>query len=347
MSDDSADTERTREHLGSSTALDVAKAAKVSRIMVSRAFNPEASVRPDKRQHILDVAASLGYHPDMAARAMVTRRSNLVAVVVSTLANPWEAQEIDALTAVLQEDGLAVMVFRMEHKSRLQFNFAHIRAYRPAAVIAYMDDLKPHQLRRAFGNSPAIYPVYGAHAPTDHDEHMVDRLHVEQHEGIANAVRLLAGTGRKRLLYVRGEGAASDLDRVDALEEALAEHSIVFEAAIDGNFDYATTRAAVINYWRREGQPDAIFAANDTSAFGAIDALRYDLGVSVPQQCAVVGFDNIREAAWQAYNLTTIGVDLRERVQALRRMVAARVSEPRARSMVETIRARLVVRGTA
>jgi len=347
LSEDGVEAERTREQGAGPTALDVARAARVSRIMVSRAFNPEASVRADKRQHILDVAAGLGYHPDMAARAMVTRRSNLVAVVVSTLANPWEAQEIDALTAVLQEDGLAVLVFRMEHKSRFQFNFAHIRAYRPAAVIAYMDDLKPQQLRRAFGNSPAIYPVYGIHPPHEHDEHMVDRLHVEQHEGIANAVRLLAGTGRKRLLYVRGEGAASDIDRMMALEEALAEYRIDFEGAIEGNFDYATTRAAVNNYWRRERQPDAIFAANDTSAFGAIDALRFDLGVSVPQQCAVIGFDNIREAAWQAYNLTTIGVDLQERVQALRRIVAARAADSQARSMVETIRARLVVRGTA
>jgi len=328
------------------TALDVARAAKVSRIMVSRAFNPEASVRADKRQHILDVAAALGYHPDMAARAMVTRRSNLVALVVSTLANPWEAQEIDALTATLQEDGLAVLVFRIEHHGRMPLNFAHIRAYRPMAVIAYMDDLKPHQLRRAFGNSPAIYPVYGPTPPTDLDEHMVDRLHVEQHEGIANAVRLLAGTGRKRLLYVRGEGAASDLDRMAALEEALAAHSIAFEGAIDGNFDYATTRAALNNYWRGDRLPDAIFAANDTSAFGAIDALRHDLGVRVPQDCAVIGFDNIREAAWQAYDLTTIGVDLHERVQALRRMVAARAASPQGRSMVETIRARLVVRGS-
>ena len=104
-----------------------------------------------------------------------------------------------------------------------------------------------------------------------------------------------------------------------------------------------------VNYAMQEVMDSAnmAFSLLSINTFGAIDALRYDLGVSVPQQCAVVGFDNIREAAWQAYNLTTIGVDLRERVQALRRMVAARVSEPRARSMVETIRARLVVRGTA
>jgi len=329
------------------TAQDVAQAARVSRIMVSRAFNPDASVRPEKRRHILDVAAALGYHPDMAARAMVTRRSKLVAVVVSSLANSWEAQEVDALIGVLQQDGLSVMVFRVAHKSIATLDFAHVKAYRPAAVIAYMDDLRPHLLRRAFGNSSALYPVYGAHPPEDAGETLVDRLHIAQHEGIADAVRLLAQSGRTRLLYIQGEGAASDQDRLLALREAMAEHGIRFIGSIDGRFDYAATRQALCAFWREGEKPDAIFAANDTSAFGVLDALRHDLGVAVPADCAVIGFDNIRESGWQSFNLTTVGVDLNERVRAIRRMIRQRTTDPEAAPMVETITARLVVRGTA
>jgi DNA-binding LacI/PurR family transcriptional regulator len=329
------------------TARDVAQAARVSRIMVSRAFNPDASIRPEKRRHILDVAAALGYHPDMAARAMVTRRSKLVAVVVSSLANSWEAQEIDALIGALQQDGLSVMVFRVAQKSIDSLDFAHVKAYRPAAVIAYMDDLRPHLLRRAFGNSPALYPVYGAHPPIDAGEPLVDRLHIAQHEGIADAVRLLAAGGRKRLLYVDGEGAASDQDRLLALTEAMAGYDMQLVGSIDGRFDYAATRSALNAFWRDHEAPDAIFAANDTSAFGVLDALRHDLGVSVPQTCAVIGFDNIRESGWQSFNLTTVGVDLYERVRAIRHIIRRRAAHPQAPTMVETITARLVVRGTA
>jgi DNA-binding LacI/PurR family transcriptional regulator len=335
------------EPVHAATAQDVAQAARVSRIMVSRAFNPDASIRPEKRRHTLDVAAALGYHPDMAARAMVTRRSKLVAVVVSSLANSWEAQEIDALIGVLQQDGLSVLVFRVAHKSIASLDFAHVKAYRPAAVIAYMDDLRPHLLRRAFGNSPALYPVYGAHPPEDAGEPLVDRLHIAQHQGIADAVRLLAAAGRSRLLYVQGEGAASDQDRLLALQQAMKEHGMRFIGSIDGRFDYAATRAALKTFWGGNEPPDAIFAANDTSAFGVLDALRHDLGVEVPKACAVVGFDNIREAGWQSFDLTTVGVDLSERVRAIRGIIRRRAANPQAPPMVETITARLVVRGTA
>jgi DNA-binding LacI/PurR family transcriptional regulator len=334
-------------HRGAATAEDVARAAKVSRIMVSRAFNPDASVLMEKRRHILAVAATLGYHPDMAARAMVTRRSKLVAVVVSTLANPWEAQEVDALIGALQEDGLSVMVFRIAHNSGERLDFAHVKAYRPAAIIAYMDELPPHFLRRTFGNSPALYPVYGQEPPQDAGEAMVDRLHIAQHDGIAEAVRLLAQSGRRRLLYVQGEGSASDQDRLVALENAMERHGMALVGSIDGRFNYDRARAALVASWQHYDRPDAIFAANDTSAFGALDALRFDLGVTVPSECAVIGFDNIREAAWQAYDLTTIGVDLGERIEAIRRMVRERAANPQAAPMMETIHARLIRRGTA
>ena len=78
-----------------------------------------------------------------------------------------------------------------------------------------------------------------------------------------------------------------------------------------------------------------------------LDALRHDLGVAVPEDCAVIGFDNIRESGWQSFNLTTVGVDLDERVRAIRRMIRQRTTDPEAAPMVETITARLVVRGTA
>ena len=70
-------------------------------------------------------------------------------------------------------------------------------------------------------------------------------------------------------------------------------------------------------------------------------------GVAVPEDCAVIGFDNIRESGWQSFNLTTVGVDLNERVRAIRRMIRQRTTDPEAAPMVETITARLVVRGTA
>lgn len=339
-----------------STAEAVAKAAGVSRIMVSRAFNPSASIRADKRERILKVADSLGYHPDMSARTMVTGRSNLVAILVPSLARPWESHEVDALLAALQRDGMAGLVFRLPPEDSGNAELVQVRAYKPAAVIAFMEQLAPETLARIFGASPAIYPHFGDAPPQAAAGQPVDRLHVNQHAGIRSAVRLLVGSGRRRIVYVAGgpsdipadgaDNANSDRDRYQGLVAALREHGLELAARLEGDFDYDTARQGVLNYVRHGGDADAYFAANDTSAFGVMDALRTDLGLKVPQDCAVVGFDNIPQAAWAAYDLTTVSVPVQARVAALMRLVRSRLANPTGPTRIETVTASLVVRSS-
>ena len=113
-----------------------------------------------------------------------------------------------------------------------------------------------------------------------------------------------------------------------------------------GDFTYDTAFAATLDLFRVGGGADAIFAANDVGAFGAIDALRFELGLRVPQDVKVVGFDDIAQAHWRSYDLTTVRVDLRVRVQALVRLILRRLKEPDAPPMQETVPTSLVVRGT-
>jgi DNA-binding LacI/PurR family transcriptional regulator len=325
--------------------------------MVSRAFNPAASIRADKRDRILRVADSLGYHPDMSARTMVTGRSSLVAILVPSLALTWESLEVDALVAALQRDGMAALVFRLPPEEIGNAGLVQVRAYKPAAVVAFMEKLAPETLGRIFGESPAIYPHYGDTPPRLIEGRAVDRLHVNQHAGIRSAVKLLTNAGRRRIVYVAGgpgevasggaDNANSDCDRHQALVAALAGQGITLAARLEGNFDYDTARQAVVNFVRHGGSADAYFAANDTSAFGVMDALRFDLGLKVPADCAVVGFDNIGEAGWAAYDLTTVGVPVQARVAALMRLLRARLANPTGPMRIETLTASLVVRSSA
>lgn len=111
------------------TAETVAEAAKVSRAAVSRAFNPDAPLKPEKRASILRIAEELGYVPDRAARALVTRRTHLVGVIVPDVCSPWESQEIDALTTALQAEGFATLLF----KTRTDFSM-------PCGLVSVTDD---------------------------------------------------------------------------------------------------------------------------------------------------------------------------------------------------------------
>jgi DNA-binding LacI/PurR family transcriptional regulator len=99
-------------------------------------------------------------------------------------------------------------------------------------------------------------------------------------------------------------------------------------------------------YFRVHRLVDAIFASNDVSAFGAIDALRYDFDLRVPEDVSVVGFDNIRQCKWQSYNLTTVGMDIEVRVRSLVRLIRNRLKSPDAPDMFEHIETKLIVRGT-
>lgn len=133
-------TEATGTPRGRATAEMVATRAKVSRVAVSRAFNPHTSLKPEKRELILKVAQELNYTPDRAARALVSGRTHLVGVIVPDVCSNWESQEIDALTTALQAEGFATLLF----KTRTDYSMdeqllAYMRGFNPDSVIAFVE----------------------------------------------------------------------------------------------------------------------------------------------------------------------------------------------------------------
>jgi DNA-binding LacI/PurR family transcriptional regulator len=207
------------------TADMVARAADVSRVAVSRAFNPDASIKPEKRARILKIASELNYTPDRAARALVTRRSHLVGVIVPDVCSPWESQEIDALTTALQAEGFATLLF----KTRIDLSMdetllTYMKGFNPDSVIAFIENVKPEVLTRVLDRAVPIYVTYddevGSQEPA---QGMVfDRLNVFQREGIEQGVALLEGYGAKSIAYLAGKDASrANLARKATLEKVL------------------------------------------------------------------------------------------------------------------------------
>jgi DNA-binding LacI/PurR family transcriptional regulator len=332
------------------TADMVARAADVSRVAVSRAFNPDASIKPEKRARILKIASELNYTPDRAARALVTRRSHLVGVIVPDVCSPWESQEIDALTTALQAEGFATLLF----KTRIDLSMdetllTYMKGFNPDSVIAFIENVKPEVLTRVLDRAVPIYVTYddevGSQEPA---QGMVfDRLNVFQREGIEQGVALLEGYGAKSIAYLAGKDASrANLARKATLEKVMAARGLPAPVIIEGDFSYDRAHAATLDLFKSGHAVDAIFSANDEGAFGALDALRYELGLSVPGDVSVVGFDDITQSHWRSYNLTTVKVDLDTRVKALIRLILRRLKNPGGPPMVENVHTRLVVRGT-
>lgn len=335
---------------GRATAEMVARRANVSRVAVSRAFNSHTSLKPEKRELILKIAQELNYTPDRAARALVSGRTHLVGVIVPDVCSYWESQEIDALTTALQNEGFATLLF----KTRTDYSMdekllAYMRGFNPDSVIAFVENVKPSTLVRFLDRAVPIYVHYPHPGGDDEDDTgpLHDRLNVLQDTGIDQAVALLQGYGVKRVAYVSGAAKSrSSVAREKMLRTVMSTRGMKAPIVVPGDFSYETAYATTIDLFRVGGGAEAILAANDVSAFGVIDALRHELGLRVPEDVKVVGFDDIAQSHWKSYDLTTVKFDLTERVRALVRLILRRLNEPDAPALQETLHTSLVVRGT-
>ncbi len=333
---------------GRATAQSVAEIAKVSRVAVSRAFNPDASLAPNKRARILRVARELNYVPDRAARALKTQRSHLVGLIVPDACSPWEAQEIDALTTVLQEKGFGAVLFKTRADLDIDdMPLRNLRAFNPDSVIVFPETVLPGRLASFLDRAVPIYIDHMTGTADDEPRTLCDRLEVDLKPGIEQAVSLIEGYRLKRIAYLSGKARSeAENARRAMVTGVLRARGLPPPIVVDGDFSYASGHRAALDLFRVEGGAEVLFAANDESAFGAMDAIRHVLGLSVPGDVRVVGFDDISQAAWDSYNLTTVKIDLTQRVQALVRLIMRRLNEPDAPSLSERIGTRLVVRGT-
>lgn len=333
-------------------AKEVAALAGVSRSAVSRAFNPGSYLDSSKRERILSVAKEIGYHPNMAARAMVSNRSHLVAVILPSLRHPWESQELDVLTESLQASGFATLVYKIPDSALQPNQLSHLQAYNPDSIIVYSDSLPLASVKALFARTRPIFPVYEngtsnmIDEKTDEDQGL-DQLVIDQRPGIQQAINLLAGCGCQSLVWLSGPTQTrANQDRQRAVISCAEQVGIKVIAKIQGDFTYEQAREEVRAHFRTNPYADALFAANDVSAFGAMDALRHDLGLKIPEDINVIGFDNISQAGWKSYDLTTVCLDIDERVRALMRLIRNRLESPGDPMLLERVETRLIVRGT-
>ncbi|MCP1316132.1 LacI family DNA-binding transcriptional regulator, partial [Halomonas sp. 707D7] len=274
------------------TADDVAAAAGVSRAMVSRAFTPGASVSVKKREHVLRVAASLGYRPNLIARGLTGRRTGLVAVVTGNVARPYEAWLLSHLLEALVERGYqplllpagsATMAERIHHALAYQVEGAIVAAGSVSRATAEL-------CRRSGAPLMLIGRVL--------EEADVDAVCCDNASGMAALVERLVIGGRRRIAWLGGrEEAFSDAERRDAAECALAAAGLEFVASARGDFSFES--GVIAAGALLEGHPgiDALVCANDAMALGALEAARR-LNVAVPERLAVTGFDDVPQAAW-------------------------------------------------
>ena len=295
------------------TASDVARLAGVSQSAVSRVFTPGASASPATVAKVRAAAEQLGYRPDPLARAMITGRTRIIGLVVAYLENQFYPMAIELLSRALQERGYHILVFMAENATeKVPQVMQELLDYQVDGIItasvAMTNDLTARC--RAAG-IPVVMFNRGQ------DDAGLSEVTSDNVAGGRKAAEHLLATGHRRIAHIMGwQGSSTGRDRARGFAEALRETGLSPLAMIDGMYSRDEAARATRALMAGSERPDAIFVGNDHMAFAVMDCLRFDLGLSVPGDISVVGYDDVPLAAWPSYNLTTIRQPVRRMVEA-------------------------------
>lgn len=329
------------------TAADVARKAGVSRSAVSRTFTEGASVSPETREKVQRAAEALGYQVNMLARSMIQRQSNLVGVVVKGFDDPFLQSLLGPITHHLALRSLAPLLMDASEPAQLAKSLRHLLQYRIAGVIL-TSGTPPIQLAKEYLRLRVPVAMINRAA----DLEGVDVVNSDHFEGGALAARSLLAQGARRLVFVsssaatysariRGEGFVQTLAAAVHSGQASLRHIDAASATYAGGFDAAHTLLA-----DPHTRPDGVFCANDVLACGLVDGARRQLGLRVPEDFQVIGFDDIPMAGLSAYALTTLRQDVDALARSAVACLAERMAEPGMPSRTLQLPVTLVSRAT-
>lgn len=300
----------------STTAQEVARLAQVSQSAVSRTFTPGASVSEETRSKVLAAAKALGYRPNALARSLITRRSRIIALVMSYLENQFYPLVIERLSQKLQKQGYHVLLFISE-LNEADGVLAEILQYQVDGIVMASTMLSSGLAKNCADSGVPVVLFNRVADSSALARHTTSSVTSDNYLGGRMVAELLLGRGHKKIAFLAGlENSSTSVDRENGFNEALRESGVpVFRRAV-GHYSFEGAQQATRALFFGAVRPDAVFVANDHMAIAAMDVLRIEMGLRVPQDVSVVGFDDVPQAAWGSYQLTTVVQSVEDMVDA-------------------------------
>ena len=321
------------------SAADVAKLANVSRSAVSRAFTKGAYLDAEKKRRILTAADQLGYRPNALAASLQGAGSNLVAIFVGEMPNHYDKEVAAALVNGLNAAGKWPIVIGGAGdtaKSAIQ----NVLRYPLESMILRSGSLGADVVSSCLKlGIPVISSGRIVEGPN------VDNICVRNHDAMAQMTQHLIDQGRRKFAYLSGPDAFwSTGQRYGGFQSALAAQGIEPVGRLYGDYSvmggYDAMRE-IPNF----ADIDALICANDAMAIGALMHLQ-EIGVAVPDEIAVTGFDDISMASWPNLDLTTMRNPIEPLVAGTIDLLLARQVNPDRPSETIWLDAEMVFRST-
>jgi LacI family repressor for deo operon, udp, cdd, tsx, nupC, and nupG len=285
------------------TIKDVAKAADVAVGTVSRVLRNEGSVKPSTREHVLKVIEELNYHPNAIARQLRTQETKTVVVIVPDIKNALFHDVLFGIESEATANGYHVLIADMHNQPTIEMHyFSAIQQRQIDGIISMSSNMAQKLIEQGAGEYPMVLAIQ------NYAKENIPCVSIDN-EAAAKAMMVhLIRMGYRNIAHITSSTPLLLYqDRLDSYRNNLKDHDIPVdmdlvrfgEPSIQGGYEQMMSLIA-------SGKPiDAVFAAGDTMAIGAIIALKKS-GLRVPQDCAVVGFDDIELSSFWDPSLTTI-----------------------------------------
>lgn len=304
------------------SAQDVARAAGVSRSAVSRTFTDGASVSPDTRRKVLAAAEALGYHVNHLARGLIRDASNIVSLVVTDVATPYQSKLLEALTRRLQAAGKVSMVINASGEAeQIEAALRQTLHYRADATVVLSGQPAASLIATCLANGQHVILLN-----RDHPEPGPETIEVASRRAATDAFHMLERAGCRRLLVAASDiGSPSILARTEAFVAAAGAARIAVEVQRFGPSVHRSGEEIARRVLSGRQRPDGVFCATDLIACGFMDVARHEFGLRIPEELCVVGFDDIEQAGWASYALTTF----RQPIEDMAAHIVSRLDDAR------------------
>lgn len=295
---------------------DVAHAAGVHPSTVSRALKEPGRVSESVREHVLQVAQTLGYRPNLAARALTSQVSTIVPLLVPQVTNPFFAELASVAEAEMRSNGLHLMLCSTGNSQELEENFLEemLALQAPLCILTPSDNTRFARLRE-LGRSMVVVLV--DRVPDGLDPPLPSVM-VDQAEGVGLALDHLYGLGHRAIAHLAGpQHALTARLRLGAYLTWMTDRGLA-PNVIDAEFEFDDGRQAAMDWLGQRPHATAVLAANDLCAVGFMAGLSA-VGIHVPSEVSIVGFDGLELGSYTAPGLTTVA----QPIEAIAREAAA------------------------
>lgn len=324
------------------TSVDVAKAAGVSRAVVSRTFSNNGYVSDENRNKVLEAAAVLGYRVNYLARSLNQQRSDLVGLVVADMDTPFRSQQLKHLSEALVNNHYRPLLIPTADDRDSSKVIDMLLCYSVSGVIITSDTPPPEIYRHCIKHQVPVILI------NKEDQHpKVDRVICDNRQGIELLAEAFIAEGCQQIAIIGStSGSFSISQRETLFLDIMKRRGIKTDLIRVAKHDYCASNNLLDYLLSLPQLPDGIFCTNDLLALSVVDALKEHNSPQLLDTIKIAGFDDIPQAAWLSYQLTTVNQSTRHQAEAAVKLLLRRIEQPDAPEHKEVTKVILIRRNT-